>query len=121
VFGEQLDCSTVAKRSHPTSAEHARASPPPNFGGRPSPGPRDRLTGVLGSALADPRSVSNDPKIARPRLKTIHGQGDGVRGRSDRPTVAHTVNLAASLEVLQPSERIALVQACGARNHRSRE
>ena len=35
--------------------------------------------GALGSALADPRSVSNDPKVARPRLKTIDCQGDGVR------------------------------------------
>jgi hypothetical protein len=82
----------------------------------------DRLApGGAGSALADPRSVSDDPKVARPRLKTIDCQGDGISGRSGQPTVAHTMNLALSLEVLQPSERLVLIQACSARDHRSRE
>jgi hypothetical protein len=71
---------------------------------------------ALGSALVDPRSVSNDPKVARPRLKTIDCQGDGVSGRSGRPTVAHTMDLAVSLEVSQPSERLVL-EAHGSRDH----
>jgi len=89
---------------------------------RAGPGPLHRLApGALGSALADPRSVSNDPKVARPRLKTIHCQGDGVRGRSGRPAVAHTVDLAVSLEVMQPGECLVFVEACGSRDHRGRE
>ena len=107
----------ASMRSFPSAAS-VRTSQPRDAGptllDRPAPG-------ALGSALADPRSVSNDPKVARPRLKTIHRQGDGVRRRSGRPTVAHTMDLAVSLEVTQPSERLVSVQACGSRDHRSRE
>jgi len=88
----------------------------------PAPRPVDGLApGALGNALADPRSVSNDPKVARPRLKTIHCQGDGVRGRSGRPALTHTVDLATSLEVVQPGKCLVLVQPCGSRDHRGRE
>ena len=100
--------SGASLRNQPTARRRPQASD------RPAPG-------ALGSALADPRSVSNDPKVARPRLKTIHCQGDGVGGRSGRPTVAHTMDLAASLEVSQPSQRLVFTQACGSRDHRGRE
>ena len=100
--------SGASVRNQPTARRRPQAS-------------RSSHPGAPGSALADPRSVSNDPKVARPRLKTIHCQGDSVSGRSGRPTVAHTMDLAVSLEVTQPSERLAFVQACGSRDHRSRE
>jgi len=77
--------------------------------------------GLWTVVLADRRSVSDDPNVARPRLKTIHRQRDGVGGPSDRPAVAHTVDLAASLELVQPGECLAFVQARGSRDHRGRE
>jgi hypothetical protein len=82
---------------------------------------RSSRAGALGSSLPDPCLVSNDPKVARPRLKAIHRQGDGVLGRSGRPAVTHTVDLAASLELVHPGERLAFIQARGSRDHRGRE
>jgi hypothetical protein len=79
------------------------------------------VRGLAVLALADPRSVSDDPKVARPRLKTIHCQGHGIGGRSGRPAVAHTVDLAASLEVAQAGESLVFVQASGSRDHRGRK
>jgi hypothetical protein len=111
VAGRCLDAivpSGASVRNQPTRDARPQAS-------------RSSRAGALGSALADPRSVSNDPKVARPRLKTIDCQRDGVSGRSGRPTVAHTMDLAVSLEVTQPSERLVFVQACDSRDHRSRE
>ena len=50
---------------------------------------RSSRAGALGSSLPDPCLVSNDPKVARARLKAIHRQGDGVLRRSGRPAVTH--------------------------------
>jgi len=77
--------------------------------------------GLAVLALADPCSVSDDPQIARPRLKAIHCQGDSIGGRTGRPAIAHTVDLAGSLEVVQPGKCLVFVQAGGARDHRRRK
>lgn len=82
---------------------------------KPAPGPLGRRApGALGRSLADPRSVSNDPKVARARLKAIHRQGDGVLGRSGRPAVTHrwtsprrssSCSRASALSLFRPAAR----------------
>ena len=116
-FRPRRSPSGASTRSFPSGASLRNR---PTTRRRPQTSRSSRARGA-GQCLADPRSVSNDPKVARPRLKTIHCQGDGVGGWSGRPTVARTMDLAASLEVLQPSERLVFAQACGSRDHRGRE
>jgi hypothetical protein len=72
-------------------------------------GVRDRGTGAVTCDRgwsADPRPTPDDPKIPRPRLEPIDGCGDVVSGRLGRPALAHALDLAAALQVLQPGERL---------------
>jgi len=69
---------------------------------------------VRWSAVA--RAVSDDPHVARSCLQAVERRRElVVDGRSGRPAVPDAVDLAASLQVVQPRERLVVVEPCGAR------
>ena len=74
-----------------------------------------------GGWSADPCAFPDDPNVARPRLEPIHGCGELARWRLGRPALANASNVAAALEVLEPSKRLVAVHACRTGGHRRGE
>ena len=74
-----------------------------------------------GGWSADPCAFPDDPNVARPCLEAIHGCGELARWRLGRPALADASNVAAVLEVLEPSKRLVAVHACRTGGHRRGE
>ncbi len=67
------------------------------------------MAGSLAARQPVRAPVTDDPKVARPRLKPIHRRRNVTRGRSGRPSVAEALDLAATLQILQAGERLVVV------------
>ena len=74
-----------------------------------------------GGWSADPCAFPDDPNVARPRLEPIHGCGELARWRLGRPALANASNVAAALQILEPSKRLVAAHACRTGGHRRGE